>query len=90
MGAGGRQAGEDSWDGMGQVSEGDSSELGRETGVSWRETGELGRGRCEQERQVSWREGLHPGMTLAQDQERGQAEVETGGVVCRAVSISGG
>lgn len=63
VGAGGRQAGEDSWDGMGQVSEGDSSELGRETGVSWRETGELGRGRCEQERQVSWREGLHPGMT---------------------------
>ena len=45
------------------VSEGDSGELGRETGVSWRETGELGRGRCEQERQVSWREGLHPGVT---------------------------
>lgn len=43
MGAGdGRQAGEDSWDGMGQVSKGRrSSELGRETGVSWR-------------KQVSW------------------------------------
>ena len=58
MGAGGRQAGGHSWGGMGQVNEGDSGELGRKTGVSWRETGELGRGRCEQERQVSWGEDL--------------------------------
>lgn len=32
MGAGGRQAGEDSLGGMGQVSEGDTGELGGETG----------------------------------------------------------